>query len=215
MSNAEKIGFIRNYITEIVKGHMVGDIKRLLNIKVIPGTSHGNCNFPIVLYVFSCMDFLGYLVAIEEYSLYGRDTEKRVMAYIDQMFSYEAKKEIEPHRKWFVDTFRHGLSHEFFPKMAGVSRTNAKLMTLRPDGYWVLDADILARMFIQSTDNLVKKTEDEIFCIDIYERNNNILTANTRNEDSLQSKQKFPHKLGTTIPEYGYGGGATGPTYKP
>lgn len=165
----EKINFVKKEIFDkTINGYMVGDIRRLLTIKVIDNYS-GNCNFPIALYVFSCMDFLGYLIAETEYSLNG-DTDKRINEYISVMFSEEAKKEIEPHKNEFIDKFRHGLTHEFFPKMSGISRANSELITKSIEGYWVLDADVIANMFIKSVENLSTLESNETVLQRIYNR---------------------------------------------
>lgn len=174
MDNKEEIAFVRDYIIrKIVKGYIVGDLKRLLSIKVIPNHD-GNCNFPIALYVLTSMSFLGYLISERELI---NDWE-RINAYIDGMFREEDKAKIEPHRAEFTNKFRNGLAHEFFPKMAGISRVNSELMTLSEEGYWVLDADILADMFIKSADNLENATRDEAFCLRMFSRYNEIQRRN-------------------------------------
>ena len=94
------------------------------------------------------------------------------------MFLPGDKSEIEPHKTEFANKFRNGLAHEFFPKMAGISRVNDRLMTLSAEGYWVLDADILAKMFIESVDNLIKASEDTDFCRRVFERYNAIQERN-------------------------------------
>jgi hypothetical protein len=127
-SNKYKINYAKNYLLgKVTKGYMVGDIKRMLAIKVKPNQD-GNCNFPIALYTLSCMDFLGYLIAKEEYSLFG-DTEKRIKAYIDTAFIVKDKEQLQPYMANFVGKFRHGLGHEFFPKMAGISRVTPHIMS--------------------------------------------------------------------------------------
>lgn len=179
MTNAEKVSFVRDYIIgKVVKGYVVGDLERMLRIKVIPNHD-GNCNFPIALYTLTSMSFLGYLIAKRELV---NDWE-RINAYIDEMFSEEDKAKIEPHRAEFTNKFRNGLAHEFFPKMAGISRVNSELMTLSEEGYWVLDADILAKMLIKSVANLEDATRDETFCIRVFDRYNEIQKRNLEFKD--------------------------------
>ena len=174
MTDEEKIKFAKDYIIEkVAKGYIVGDLERMLGIKVVPNHD-GNANFPIALYTLTSMSFLGSLVADREFS---NDWE-RINAYIEVMFLPGDKSEIEPHKTEFANKFRNGLAHEFFPKMAGISRVNDRLMTLSAEGYWVLDADILAKMFIESVDNLIKASEDTDFCRRVFERYNAIQERN-------------------------------------
>ncbi|HUV47045.1 MAG TPA: hypothetical protein VMW29_02825 [Candidatus Bathyarchaeia archaeon] len=193
----EKTSFVREEIVgKMVCGYMVGDIKRLLEIKVIENYD-GNCNFPIALYVFSCMDFLGYLFAENKYNPSG-DTAKRINAYIDLFFTDKAKAEIEPHKTEFVDTFRNGLSHEFFPKISGISRINDSLMSISEKGYWVMDADILARMFLESVENLKKFSTHVTVSCRAYDRYSEIQKENIQSKTHTVSSSTARSSMATT-----------------
>ena len=159
-TDAEKLSWVKNeLLSKIVRGCIVGDLRRMLNIEVVPNY-YGNCNFPIALYTLTSMDFLGYLIAKQEFSPHG-NTGGRIRAYIEMVFDSEDRRKLEPYRKHFVAKFRHGLAHEFFPKKAGISRGNSEIMTWsKEDECWVLDADRLAEMFLGSVANLEKLVDD-------------------------------------------------------
>lgn len=214
MKDEEKVIFVKNYIVnKIAKGYMVGDLNRLLDIKVIPDHD-GNANFPIALYTLTCMSFLGYLIADRDLL---HDWE-RINVYIEQMFNPEDKAEIEPHKVEFSNKYRNGLVHEFFPKMGGISRVNNQLMTLSKEGFWVLDADILAKMFKRSVDNFSGATAENSFCIRIYERYKTIQDKNLSLKDKpTTSTTALSSRATTTTLPYDYrkGVGATGPAFFP
>ncbi len=162
-------------LIETIKGYIAGDLKRLTGIKVIEGYN-GNANFPIALYTFSCMDFLGFLIADTHYGLTG-NTNKKIKAYIEKTFTVEDQEKLQPHMSYLVNIFRNGLTHNFFPKIAGISRTNAEVFTKSPQGgYIVLDADQLVGMFLRSVSNLEMLLEDDNLCKQIYSRYQDILT---------------------------------------
>ena len=198
MTDEEKIKFARERIIgKITRGYIVGDLKRMLDIEVIPDHD-GNVNFPIALYTLTSMSFLGYLIAERELL---NDWE-RIDTYIEVMFNSEDKSEIEPHKEEFSNKYRNGLAHEFFPKMAGISRENNQLMTQSTEGYWVLDADILAKMFMKSTDNLVGASEDDVLCLRIFERYNTIQERNLefKERPSTATTTSTARSSGATLP---------------
>lgn len=207
----DKIEFVKNVILkQIVKGYMIEDLKRLIAIPVIPNTA-GNCNFPIALYTLSCMDFLGYLIAQPSYSLWGKDTIKRIEAYIDMTFTAPAKKEFEPNRSKFIEKFRHGLSHEFFPKNSGVSRIRPKekatLMWKLEADLWILDADLLSSYFIDSVVNLESIIKEADLCDRIYERYIKIQQNNSPSPPPTILSQGFSPTAwssNATIPDRSY-----------
>ena len=169
-TDAEKLSWVKNeLLSKIVRGYIVGDLRRMLNIEVVPNYD-GNCNFPIALYTLTSMDFLGYLIAEQEFSPHG-NTGGRISAYIEMVFDSEDRRKLEPYMEHFVTKFRHGLAHEFSPKMAGISRGNSEIMTWsKEDECWVLDADRLAEMFLGSVANLEKLVDDVRVGVRIFDR---------------------------------------------
>lgn len=193
-----------HFLTEIVKGYIVGDLKRLLAVKVIPNYD-GNCNFPIALYIFSCMDFLGYLISEENLRPSG-DTVKRINTYIKTTFTEEDKEKLKSHMDSLVARFRHGLGHEFFPKMAGIGRGNPEIFTWQPEGgYLVLDADRLAETFVRSVPNLERLFEREEIRLKAFDRycdmqlENQEFIAGTATKTEVLIKPSLSGNATTTI----------------
>lgn len=149
---------------------MVEDLKSMLAIDKSPGRV-GACNFPIALYTLSCMDYLGFLVAKDVYSIKGKDTQKRISSYAGAFFPDAAKKELADRWERVTNIFRHGLSHVFFPKQGGVSRADSQNIIAEVSGATILDADALARAFVESTGELEKSLlSDDALCERIFDR---------------------------------------------
>lgn len=147
----DEVQWLNDFIAEVIDGWMVKDLERLS--KDIPHRSGeaGNCNFPIALYVFACIEFLGHLTSTVLMSNNQPGyTKSRILSYIETFFPSEFVKEIRPYRRNFVNVFRNGLAHEYFAKSAGISRTEAHPLQINEKGQLVLDTDRFAEAFITS-----------------------------------------------------------------
>lgn len=144
---------IIRYIKEtVIDGYMLGDLKRMVDLPVIPNET-GNCNFPITLYIFSCIEFLGTLVAETPIPDRPGATQDRFWAYVELAFG-NSLQSFQQHRNNFIQIFRHGLTHEFFAKHAGISRQHTELFSTSSGGKLVLDADRFYDVFKESCDTL-------------------------------------------------------------
>lgn len=147
------ISEITNYIKDkVIDGYMLNDLRRMIGLSIIPNQS-GNCNFPIVLYIFSCMEFLGTLVSENPIPNGRGATQARIWAYIELTFNENAQA-FQEHRDTFVQIFRHGLVHEFFAKNSGISRNNENLFWRSESGKLILDADKFYEVFCTSCERL-------------------------------------------------------------
>jgi len=155
-----KVEYARNYILgKVIKGYIVGDLKKLLEIDVRPGQD-GNCNFPIALYTLTTISFLGGAM----------NGNNDIFAYIKKYFDTNDRNELLPYESYFKDIFRNGLAHYYFPRKAAISRVDKSVFTKTDEGDLVLQADIFANMFLNSLDNLEKLFNEEALCIGIYNR---------------------------------------------
>lgn len=148
----------QKFFVEIIDGWMLGDLKNMVTkIRPVKGMT-GNCNFPIALYIFTCIEFLGFLtsdVVIPDGS--KNYTKKRIWFYINSYFDNNHIFQLKPYEKNFVSIFRHGLAHEFFAKAAGVSRGKGLLISYDTElKSLVLNADKFYEAFRLSTENLKK-----------------------------------------------------------
>ncbi len=147
----KKIEALNNFIAQVVDGWMLGDLITLTTIPHNPGAA-GNCNFPISLYTFSCVEFLGQLTFSG--TLGKQDyTKDAVLGFIDDFFPDDFKQKLQPHRANFVNIFRNGLAHNYFAKAAGISRTKPEPFSME-DGHLVLDADRFVDAFRMAIDKL-------------------------------------------------------------
>lgn len=147
----KKIEALNNFIAQVVDGWMLGDLTTLTAIPHNPGAA-GNCNFPIALYTFSCVEFLGQLTFLGTLPPRGY-TKASVLGFIDDFFPDDFKQKLQPHKNEFVNIFRNGLAHNYFAKAAGVSRTKTEPFSME-DGHLVLDADRFADAFRLAVDKL-------------------------------------------------------------
>ena len=148
----------QKFFTEIIDGWMLGDLENMVTkIPHVKG-GVGNCNFPIALYIFSCVEFLGFLtsdVIITDHE--DSYTKKRIWFYINSYFDDSSISQLKPYENDFVNIFRHGLAHEFFAKAAGISRDESLLVFYDTElKSLVLDADKFYNAFKSSTENLKK-----------------------------------------------------------
>ena len=150
LSNQEEI--IRYLKEKVIDGYMLGDLKRMVDLPVVPNQT-GNCNFPITLYVFSCIEFLGTLVSEEPIPDRPGATQDRFWAYVELTFGNNLQT-FQQHRNNFIQIFRHGLTHEFFAKNAGISRQHAEVFGISEGGKLVLDADRFYDIFKESCETL-------------------------------------------------------------
>ena len=168
---------VRYLKDQVIDGYMLTDLDRMVGFPVVPNQL-GNCNFPIAMYIFSCIEFLGSLVS-EQPILGGLGvTQNRVWAYMELTFRTNLQV-FQQHRGDFVQIFRHGMVHEFFAKNAGVSRGELDVFGLTPGGKPSLDADRFYEVFresceelkflIDSSDELAERVADRY--LDMQRRN--------------------------------------------
>lgn len=142
----DKTQWLNGFIAEVIDGWMITDLKRLLiDIPHRPGAD-GNCNFPIALYVFACIEFLGQLTTTAPLPKTGY-TQTSIMGFIDNYFPEDFKLKLQPHRANFVNAFRNGLAHNYFAKYAGISRTENEPLQVNGEGMLILDADRFVEAF--------------------------------------------------------------------
>lgn len=168
------------YLKEkVIEGYMLGDLKRMIEVPVLPNQT-GNLNFPITLYIFSCIEFLGTLVSETPIPDRPGATQDRFWAYVELAFGNNLQT-FQQYRTNFIQIFRHGLTHEFFAKNAGVGRNNAEIFSISVGGKIVLDADRFYDVFKDSCDTLksLLETSEELKervssrYIELQERNQN------------------------------------------
>jgi len=197
----EKLTFVRSKLFPGFEGYMVEDIKSLLAIDKTPGRT-GACNFPIALYVLSCMEYLGYVTSVGEIKTNDRGyTQKRIRAYADAFFP-------EPDRStmcglWgdVTNIFRHGLSHVYFPKQGGVSRADSgHILNQLPSGDQVLDADSLAKIFMVSISELANALrDDDVLCERMFDRQEKLAHEHS-------SMQTFKETTSAPVQDDGWSG---------
>ena len=136
----DKAQWLNGFITEVIDGWMLSDLERLINDIPHRPSKAGNCNFPIALYVFACIEFSGQLTSVTPINTsQGGYTQNSIMRFIDDYFPDDFKQKLRPHRNEFVNIFRNGLAHSYFAKYAGVSRTESEPLQVNSEGMLVLD----------------------------------------------------------------------------
>ena len=129
------------FVTNIVNGQIRLDTQRLLNVKPQRYAVGGNINYPLALYVLSCMEFLGSILLGEDINY-----TENVSAYINTCFVNANEYNINLIR----DIYRHGLAHEYFAR-GGVSRSGVRPAIRKGINFAIiLDAETLANDFLSS-----------------------------------------------------------------
>lgn len=155
MDNKEWIDKI--FFGEIINCYVLADLSKIES-NYNPNERCGNCNFPLALQIFACMDFIGCLISNPRNR--KDDTNGNINSFIDNLFSTTKREEIKKVER-FVNIFRHGLAHEYFAKGCGISRKGKDLLWLDLDKNSInLDADVLLEEFRLSIDMLKKKISD-------------------------------------------------------
>lgn len=153
MNNNNDLEIILSDVLNIIS-YVRADLNSLIT-KIVPTkNSVGNCNFPITLFALSSLEYLGYLSSSQliEEKRGTPYTQNRILSFIYNFFDEESKSLIKNNENDFVNIFRNGLAHEFYPKqLCGISRKNNSLL-FQLNGLVVLDADQLSIKLIQALD---------------------------------------------------------------
>lgn len=142
------------FFEEIVQCYMLADLSKIES-NYNPAVRCGNCNFPLALQIFACMDFIGWLISDPRNK--KEDTSGNINSFINNLFSSTRGRQIKQ-VEGFVNIFRHGLAHEYFAKGCGISRKKGELLWLDFDNNSInLDADVLLEEFRLCINVLKKK----------------------------------------------------------
>lgn len=146
------------FFGEIIQCYMLADLAKIEG-NYDPSNKCGNCNFPLALQIFSCMDFIGWLISNPKNQ--PDETAKNIESFVSNLFSTTRKMQVQEVTK-FAKIFRHGLAHEYFAKDSGISRKGKELLSVDLDKeVLVLDADILLEEFRASIERLRQKIEND------------------------------------------------------
>src|SRR3990167_7211665 len=106
--NSPNVSEIKFLFKEIIDRIIIADIDHLRNIK--PSAKFRvKCTIPLVLYIFSCMEFLGHLL-VDDKHLKGRgSTQYKIWEYMQMTFGPDLDLFIE-HKEIFVEKFRNKLT---------------------------------------------------------------------------------------------------------
>lgn len=143
------------WFSTIIEGYMLSDIKNML---ALDRREKGNCASPLGLFVYSCMEQLGYLIAGSEYDPEECMAEK-VRDYV--WLTYGDAVDDSTTRD-IVQAIMWGHRRLSFaplgiPKEFGITRMpNHVLLGPHPECERVLNIEELAWIFIRSTGNLYK-----------------------------------------------------------
>ncbi len=145
------------FFNEIIGCYMLADLAKI-EANYDPSNKCGNCNFPLALQIFSCMDFIGWLISNPKNK--PDETAKNIESFVT-LFSPTRKIQVQEVTK-FAKIFRHGLAHEYFAKDSGISRKGKELLSVDLDKETlVLDADVLLEEFRNSIKILRQKIEND------------------------------------------------------
>ena len=149
--NARKrmIEFFHNEISRYV----LPDIERLTN-EIGPNQKDpGGCTIPLALTLFSLIDLFAFLIRTDQ-KTDKRDTEGNYRyflaesGYFPEHYSHDWER--------ILKLFRHGLTHQYFPKASGIKRAGScKPLVYEQNSIPVLNVDVLSKDVVDSI-NLIR-----------------------------------------------------------
>lgn len=151
--------------------YIKSDLTNMLNI--YPANGCGGCNFPLALSVLSSMDWLGFLIrGIEPGKDLSKETirsQENILAFMD-FFPIDYPERM---KLCLVKIFRHGLTHQYFPKHSGISKGGSKTrfaLWVHHEKILVLDAGTLLEHFLMALDKISEKLDEDNFYQQIKDR---------------------------------------------
>lgn len=165
MGEKEKIWVRDILFYSICDGYMRNDIKSMLTI---PHASAGSCASPLCAYIFTCMEWLGYLVADDELSL-DRSSFEYIEAYAKLVFE-DADKDCFMSNRAGIALICERLPYSLLGFGGFGTTRDSKWPTFSYLDEWIVNANKLAWMFLRSLGVLVSLIRDDAMATRIYER---------------------------------------------
>ena len=141
--------------------YLIPDLKRLRTCVRPIGDQQG-CTIATALFAFSLIDLLGFLIRPEE-SPAKTDTRGN----IDRLLCKQT--ELFPEQYWnatpaLVKLFRHGITHQVFPKACGISKPTPSIQELiftGSDGTPNLNVDVLVDDLLDALKSLRERVNKD------------------------------------------------------
>ena len=149
------LGFFQNEIDK----YLVGDLTRLSEIHPDRKTGLRGCTIPQALLVFSIIDLLGFLIN-EDPNARKEATASNYKALFSskqQLFPREYEAEADK----IIKLFRHGITHQVFPKASGIAKLPNDSRLIIDGVVPCLNADKITRDLLGAIKRLTVKIENE------------------------------------------------------
>ena len=149
--NARKrmIEFFDNEISHYV----LPDIERLTNEIGPNHKDPGGCTIPLALTLFSLIDLFAFLITTDQ-KADKRKTERNYQYFLADSGYFP--KHYTDNWERILKLFRHGLTHQYFPKASGIKRAGScKPLVYKQNSIPVLNVDVLSKDVVDSI-NLIR-----------------------------------------------------------
>jgi hypothetical protein len=167
--------WVQSFFDFAINNYVLGDLQRLTH-EVRPEGVAGlrGCTVPLALALFSVIDLFGYLLRDDEINPRKGETFKNFR----YLFSEEAElfpKDYAENDEMIVKIFRHGVTHQFFPKSpTGISKAGLQYPLITEiQGVVSLNVDVLARDVVQALETIrthVSGPDEGGLALRIFER---------------------------------------------
>ncbi|MFA6184795.1 MAG: hypothetical protein WCT51_04335 [Candidatus Shapirobacteria bacterium] len=175
---------------------IIGDIKKALVyinsdlnrlIKEIKPRNNipGDCNFPIILFCLTSIEFLGTLCFDDS------TDEQRSKKYIEKYFIDNKSKELI--YKFgilnFVNIFRNGLTHNFYVKHGfGIQRKSREILFLNRENKFILRTNKFVNSFLKSLSSFEEELKNNNFQDEICRRYLKLINDDNKKFNVFSSK---------------------------
>ena len=165
--------------------YIKSDLTRLIE-KIEPRDNiPGDCNFPIILFCLTSIEFLGTLCFDDVAD------EQRSGKYINKYFFDDNNKKliVDFGVIDFIKVFRNGLIHGFYAKFGfGIQRKSEEILFRNKENKLILGTNKFVECFLKSLSFFENEFKDEIFQNEISKKYLKLITGDDKKYNTFSSK---------------------------
>lgn len=165
--------------------YIKSDLIRLVKEIEPKDNTPGDCNFPIILFCLTSIEFLGTLCFDDS------TDEQRSKKYIEKYFFDDNNKRLIINFETisFIQVFRNGLSHHFYAKFGyGIQRKSEEVLFKNKENKLILGTNKFIECFLKSLSLFEEKIADDSFQYEISNRYLKLISDDNKKYEIFSSK---------------------------